>query len=105
MAYGTYALAILALSIGIMVIVYGLGLLPFNPIHILGWLFGPLGAYTVIYAIATKRDPLYYIIWGTILLAIAMMSTLYELVNPLVILGVTILILVVAALLSRKREK
>jgi len=103
LAYGPYALAVIAASIGVMAIAYGAALLPFNPLHIPAWLFGPLGAYTVLYGVLTRRDSMYYALWGSIMAAIAASSALYEVVNPLVIVGVVIVLLVIAALVSRAR--
>lgn len=89
------SLAILIASIGVAVVVYSLGLLVFNLYEIPAWIFGPWGLYTVIYAFVTGRDFTYYLTWGTIILAFGLVSALYYVVNPFVILGILLIVLAI----------
>lgn len=104
-SYGVGALTVLALSIGLTMIVYGSGILEFNLLNVFSWILGPLGAYTLIYGIISKRDLLYYSLWGTLMLAIALILALYLIVNPLIIIGVTFIVIVILGLIIRGRAR
>jgi len=104
-SYSAGALATLAASIGAAVIIYGSGVLPLEPLNIPAWVLGPLGIYTIAYALAAGRDTVYYLVWGVIMSAIALASATYELVSPFVIAGSLILLLVVIGLLAYWRKK
>jgi len=103
--YGGGALACIAASIAVASIIYGLGLIPLNLWHTLAWVFGPLGAYTVVYALVRSREPIYHLIWGVIALSIAIASTTYNILNPLVVLGSLILVVVVISLIRYWGER
>lgn len=96
--YGVGALASIALSVAFALIIYGLGFITFDPWSILWWLFGPLGAYTLGYALMARRDSSYYLIWGVILLAVATASVTYRILNPVVVFGILLLIIALIAL-------
>lgn len=91
--YGEGALVILALSLGTAAIIYGGGFLAFKPISLVAWVLGPLGTYTIIYALRSLEHSLYYASWGLIMVAIGLTSVLYEMVNPFVIFGLLLIIL------------
>ncbi|MEM3398403.1 MAG: hypothetical protein QW724_05415 [Nitrososphaerota archaeon] len=99
--YGAGALAVLALSIGLVLIVYGGGLVQIDILNIPAWILGPLGIYTLIYGVLSKKDTLFYSIWGIIMLGITSTSALYNFVNPLIILGILIIIVVVFVFIMR----
>ena len=103
--YGVGALAILASSIGIALIVYGAGLIELDILNIPSWIFGPFGAYTLIYGMLSQKDPLYYSVWGTVMLGIAFTSAFYKLINPVIILGVLIIIIVILGLIIRGKVR
>jgi hypothetical protein len=95
LGYGVGSLAILVASIGVAVVVYSTSLIPFNLPNILAWVFGPWGAYTIVYAFATSRDFTYYLTWGTIMFVIALASALYAVISPLVMAGILLIILAI----------
>lgn len=99
--YGVGALAILALSLGLVLIVYGGGYMQFDVFSILAWILGPLSIYTLLYGMLSKKDVLFYSIWGMIMLGITFASAFYRLVNPLIILGVIIIIVVLLVFIMR----
>lgn len=101
--YGVGALAVLAASIGAAIIVYGGGFILLDPLNLPAWLLGPLGAYTIIYSYTLRRDPVYYFIWGIIMLGIALASALYMVVNPAIIVGLVILVAVATGLAAYRR--
>jgi hypothetical protein len=95
LAYGVGSLAILVASIGVAVVVYGTSLISFNLLSVPAWIFGPWGVYTIVYAFATSRDFAYYLTWGTIMFVIALASALYAVMNPLVMVGILLIILAI----------
>jgi hypothetical protein len=99
--YGVGALAILAVSIGLAAILYGA--IPFDLYYIPAWIFGPLGAYTVAYATISK-DPTYYLVWGTVMLAVAAVSAFYT-VSIFIVLGVLLIVLAVIGILAYWRSR
>jgi len=104
-SYGEGALACIAISIAVALIIYGIGLIPLNLWHILAWLFGPLGVYTVIYALIKSREPTYHLVWGAITISIAIASITYNVLNPIVVLGSLILVIVIIGLLGYWRGR
>lgn len=102
-SYGAGALVVLASSIGLALIIYGSGILEFDALSIPSWIFGPLGAYTLIYGIASRRSSLYYSIWGMLMLAVSLTFALYAVVNPAIIVGVTIIVIAILGLIARGR--
>mgnify|MGYP001077009037 FL=1 len=114
--YGVGALVILAISIGIAIIVYAGGIQPFNLSNIPSWLlgplgictfiFGPLGVYTIIYSIVAGKESTYYLVWGTIILAVAVISGFYNTaISPFIVIGVLIILLAVIGLIAYMRGK
>ena len=96
-------MACIAVSIAVALIIYGTGLISLNLWHILAWLFGPLGVYTVIYALIKSREPTYHLVWGAVTISIA--SITYNVLNPIVVLGSLILVIVVIGLLGYWRGR
>jgi len=113
--YGVGALVILAISIGLAIIVYAGGIQPFNlpdipswllgPLGICTFIFGPLGAYTLIYSIVAGKESTYYLVWGTILVALAISSGLYGIVNTFIIAGALLIVLAVIGLIAYMRSR
>lgn len=102
-SYGVGALAILALSIGLALIIYGCGILEFDILNVPSWIFGPFGVYTLIYGITSRRESLYYSLWGMLMLAIALVFALYTIINPAIIIGATLIAVVMLGLIVRRR--
>ena len=102
-------MACIAVSIAVAFIIYGIGLIPLNLWHILAWLFGPFGVYTVIYALIKSREPTYHLVWGAITISIAIASITYNILNnilnPIVVLGSLILVIVIIGLLGYWRGR
>jgi hypothetical protein len=105
LSYGVGALAVLVASIGVAAVVYALSLITFNAYQIPAWVLGPWGLYTIIYALVTSRDFTYYLAWGTIIFAVALGSALYTLINPFVIFGILLIVLVIIGLAAYWRGK
>ncbi len=92
--YAVGALAVIVSSIGVAFTVYSVGVLAFDMVDIVFWVLGPLGVYTVLYALWFKRDRLFYLYWGLVMVALALSSVTYPLVHPLTIVGILLVVLV-----------
>jgi hypothetical protein len=102
--YGVGALVVLVVSIGVAAIVYSL-FLPFNLFNIPAWIFGPLGIYTLIFSVVVGKSSTYYLVWGSVMLAIAVISAFYNVVNPFVILGILAIVIAVIGIVAYRRNK
>ncbi|MEM2320089.1 MAG: hypothetical protein QXE00_02025 [Candidatus Bathyarchaeia archaeon] len=103
--YESGALIVTIMAIGFAAVVYGLNLIPFNFLNLPAWVFCPLGAYTLIYALLSRRDPVYYAVWGTVMLAVGLVSASYNVVSPLLVLGILLIIIAVMGIFAYKRSK
>lgn len=103
--YGVGVFTVSAISLGLAAIVYGGGLLAFNPLNLIAWIISPLGAYTVAYALRVRKDYLYYMSWGLIMLISGLSFALYELINVIALIGLLLIILAALGLLAYWRGK
>jgi hypothetical protein len=103
--YGSGALIIVIVFIGLAAVIYGLNVLPFDFLIFPAWIFCPLGVYTLVYALITRKNSIYYLVWGSIIFAVGIISALYKILNPVVILGVLLIIIAVIGVISRGRRK
>jgi len=103
--YGSGALIIIVVFIGLSAVIYGLSIIPFDFLTLPSWILCPLGVYTIVYALITRKNPIYYFVWGSILFAFGMVSAFYKIVNPIVILGALLIVIAVTGLISRGRRK
>ena len=103
--YGSIALVVLVISVGAAAVVYSVPILAFNLFNIPAWIFGPLGVYTIIYSFVAGKDPTYYLVWGTVMFAVAIASALYNILNPFLVLGVLIIVIAVMGLIAYLRGK
>lgn len=104
-SYGVGATAVVAISIGLAAIIYGMGLLKFDLYVLPAWILGPLGVYTAVYSLAASRESTYYLVWGIVMLALASISALYSVTYVLPILGVLIIVLAVIGVIAHMRGK
>jgi hypothetical protein len=102
--YGVGALVVLVVSIGVAAIVYSL-ILPFNLFNIPAWIFGPLGIYTLAYSFVAGRDSTYYLVWGSVMFAVALVSAFYNVVSPFVILGILAIVIAIIGIVAYQRSK
>jgi hypothetical protein len=94
-SYGVGTLAIIAISIGLAAIVYSLSLLTFNAYNLVAWIIGPWGVYTVVYSFAASGETTYYLVWGTVMVAIGIISGFYNVIPALLVLGALLIALAV----------
>lgn len=104
-SYGAGATAVVAISIGLAAIIYGLSLLAFDLYVLPAWILGPLGVYTAIYSLAAGRESTYYLVWGIVMLAMAFISAFYNVKYVLPILGVLVIVLAVIGVFAYMRGK
>jgi hypothetical protein len=104
LAYGVGALIVLVVSVGVAAIVYSL-LLTFNLFNLPAWIFGPLGIYTLAYSLIARKDSTYYLVWGSVMFAIALVSALYTAVSPFVILGILAIVIAIIGIFAYQRSK
>jgi len=113
--YNVGALVIFVISIGLVVIVHAGRNVPFSlfdlptwflgPLGVCTFIFGPLGFYTLIYSFVGRKEFTYYLVWGTIMFSLAVISTLYSILNPFIVVGVVMIILAVIGLVAYLRGK
>ena len=101
--YSIGAAIIVVLSLGFATILYGIGFLPFDFLALIAWALGPLGLFTIITAFTVKEETAFYLSWGSILIAFALASLLYPLINVIVIVGGLLVVLAVISLVAHLR--
>jgi len=99
------SLVVLVISVGAAAVVYSVPIITFNLFNIPAWIFGPLGVYTIIYSFVAGKDPTYYLVWGTVMFAVAIASALYNILNPFLVLGVLIIVIAIMGLIAYLRGK
>jgi hypothetical protein len=104
-SYGAGALAILAISLGLAAVIYSVNIIPFDVINLLAWIFVPLGVYTLFYSFFSRKDPVYYLVWGVVMTCIGVVSATYAVVPPLLVLGILLIIIAVIGIAAYKRSK
>jgi len=102
--YGVGALIVLVVSVGVAAIVYSL-ILPLNLLNLPAWIFGPLGVYTLAYSSIAGKNSIYFAVWGTVMVAVAFIFGFYELVNPVIILGVLAILIAVMGIVAYQRSR
>ena len=112
--YGVGALVILAISIGLVIVVYAGGLVKdvnllslstwlVGPLGVFTFVFGPIGVYTLAYSLVPSKDSTYYLVWGTIMFATAIASVFYSYI--FIVAGILIIVLAVIGLTAYMRSR
>ena len=102
--YGVGALVVLVVSVGVAAIVYSL-VIPFNLFSFPAWIFGPLGIYTLAYSFIAGKDSTYYLVWGSVMFAVAIISAFYNVISPFVILGILAIVVAIIGIVAYQRSK
>lgn len=105
LGYGAGALAVLVISLGLAAVIYSVKIITFDLLNLPAWIFVPLGVYTLVYALFSRKDPIYYLVWGIIMTCVGVVSAAYAVVNPLLILGILLIIIAVIGIAAYKRSK
>lgn len=103
--YGVGALVVLVISLGVAAVAYAGNILKFDVYNVLAWVFGPLGVYTLIYSAIAGKELTYYLVWGTVMFAVGIVSAFYNVVNPFIILGILLIVIAVIGLVAYMRSK
>jgi hypothetical protein len=103
--YNIGALAVVVISLGVAAIVYGLSVIPLDLYNLVAWFFGPLGVYTLIYSFARGKDATYYLVWGTIMVAVAAVFGFYNQVPILIVVGIVAITLAVIGVIAYWRNR
>jgi uncharacterized membrane protein HdeD (DUF308 family) len=103
--YGPGALIVLVVSIGFAAVVYGVNVIPFDFFNLPAWIFCPLGVYTLVYALIARKDPIYHLVWGTVMFAVGIVSAFYNIVNAFVVLGILLIVIAVIGIVAYWRSK
>jgi len=113
--YNVGALVVLVISVGVAIVVYGANIIPFkffdSLINVPAWIFGPLGVFTLIYSFVAGKESTYYLVWGTVMFAIAIVSAFYNaearayLINPIIVVGILVIVIAVIGLVAYMRSR
>lgn len=103
--YNVGAAAVVVISIGVAAIVYGFNLIPFDVINILAWIFGPWGVFTVAYSVVSLKDMTYYLVWGTIMVAVGVIAATYNWMPIFMVLGILVIVLAVIGVIAYWRSR
>ncbi|MEM3673698.1 MAG: hypothetical protein QW468_05720 [Candidatus Bathyarchaeia archaeon] len=103
--YNIGAIVILVISTGLAAVIYGANIIPLNIFNILAWLFGPLGVYTIIFSFTASKEITYHLVWGIIMLTIAIASAFYSVLSIFVVLGILLIAIAVIGIVAYWRSK
>ena len=101
--YGVGALVVLVISVGLAAVVYSVPIIAFDLFNVPAWIFGPFGVYTFIYSLVAGKESTYYLVWGTIMFAVALISV--NMINPFIIVGILAIVLAVIGLFTYWRSR
>jgi hypothetical protein len=104
-SYGIGAAAVVTIAVGLAAIIYGLNLVAFDLYVFPAWVLGPLGVYTAVYSLVAGSESTYYLVWGTIMIAFALISAFYNVTYVLPILGALVIVLAVIGVIAYMRSK
>lgn len=103
-AYGAGALIVLVFSVGVAAVVYSL-VLPVDFLNIPAWIFGPLGIYTLSYSLVAGKNSTYFSVWGTAMIAVALIFGFYKLVSAFTILGFLAILIAFIGIIAYQRSR
>ncbi len=101
--YGVGAFAIVAAFAGIAIIAYSMNWIDFVFYNLPAWIFGPLGIYTIAYSLLAGKDSAYYLVWGTVMVAVAVVSGFYVSIFP--VIGILLIVLAIIGIVVYWRGK
>jgi hypothetical protein len=103
--YGVGAIIVLVVSVGVAAIVYSLALLSLDLLNLPAWVFGPLGVYTLAYSSIAGKESTYFGVWGVVMVAVAVIFGFYNIVNPIVILGILAILIAIIGIIAYQRNR
>ena len=103
--YGAGALVVLFIFLGVAMVVYTLNMFPFSWVHLLTWIFAPLGVFTCLFTVFAGRDLFYFLVYGIIMVLIGLLPVASPFVAPMVLIGVVIIVLAVIGIIAYWRKR
>lgn len=102
--YGEGFIVTLILTVGALMVVYGLQLIALNLLQVMGIALLAIGGYTLIFSAYTRADRLFFAVWGAIASGIGASLTLYVFVNPILSIGLILILLGVLGIFAMMRR-
>jgi hypothetical protein len=91
--YGEGFIVTLILTIGALMVVYGLQLVAPNLLQAMGIALLAIGGYTLAFSASTRADRLFFAAWGAVASGIGASLALYVFVNPILSIGLILILL------------
>jgi hypothetical protein len=104
LGYGEGFLATFLVAVGALLVVYGLQLVALNLLQAAGAVLLAIGGYTLIFSASTRADRLFFAVWGAIASGMGASLTLYVFVNPIISLGLILILLGVLGIVAMMRR-
>jgi len=89
--------------IGILIILAALGIAPPDPLLIGGYMFSGVGVALLLYALLSK-DIKFHLAWGFVFLLLGLGLVFRKEINPLIFLGVLLVVLAIIGAMPIKRR-
>jgi hypothetical protein len=102
--YGEGFIVTLILTIGALMVVYGLQIIALNLLQVMGIALLAIGGYTLIFSAYMRADRLFFAAWGAVASGIGASLTLYVFVNPIISLGLILILLGVLGIFAMMRR-
>ena len=102
--YGEGFILTLILTIGALMVVYGLQIIALNLLQAAGVVLLAIGGYTLIFSAYTRADRLFFAVWGAIASGMGASLALYVFVNPIISLGLILILLGVLGIVAMMRR-
>ncbi len=92
-SYGEGFIVTLILTIGVLMVIYGLQLVALNLLQAMGIALLAIGGYTLAFSASTKADKSFFAAWGAVASGIGASLALYVFVNPILSIGLILILL------------
>ena len=102
--YGEGFIVTLILTIGAILVVYGLQIIALNLLQAAGVVLLAIGGYTLIFSASTRADRLFFAVWGAIASGMGASLTLYVFINPIISIGLILILLGVLGIVAMMRR-
>ncbi|MDW8084455.1 MAG: hypothetical protein RMI49_04580 [Candidatus Caldarchaeum sp.] len=102
-SYGSGAAITVVLTAGVLLVLTGTGAVAFDLLQGIAVLLSVFGGYTIVYAVFSK-DRVYHLVWGALSTAVGIGLLTTPLVNPLITLGLLLIILALLGVFAIRRK-
>jgi hypothetical protein len=104
LGYGEGFLVTFLVAVGAILVVYGSQLIALNLLQAAGVILLAIGGYTLIFSAYTRADRLFFAVWGAIASGMGASLTLYVFVNPILSIGLILILLGVLGIVAMMRR-